>query len=58
MGEMRNNRIILVEKPAGKIPLWRLGVHGRIILKCVVVRVCAGFNWLRMGFSCGLLWTR
>jgi hypothetical protein len=35
-GEMRNVYKIFVEKPEEKRPLRRLGVDGRIILKCIL----------------------
>jgi hypothetical protein len=39
-----------------------LGIDGRIILELILkkydMRVCTGFNWLRIGISCGLLWAK
>jgi len=34
--EMRNANRILVGKPEGKRPLWRLGIDWRIILKWIL----------------------
>jgi hypothetical protein len=57
MGKIRNTYKILVGKPKAIRPLGKLYIYGRIMLsgfkkKCGV-RICAGFIWLRIGFSGG-----
>jgi hypothetical protein len=49
-------------KPVEKRAIWRTGIDGRIILKWTLkekeVRLWIGFDWLRLGPSGRLLWTR
>jgi hypothetical protein len=58
-GNNENGNQILVRKPEGKGPQG-LRIDGRIILewlfKKLVWRVWAGYIWLKIGPSSGLLW--
>jgi hypothetical protein len=52
MGEIRNAYRILVGKPEGKVPLWRVEANIKtIIFKKQSVRMWTGFTELKMGTS-------
>jgi len=55
MGAMRNAYNILLENLKGRGDLEDLGVDGRIILEIKDEKVWAGFIWLRIETSSGLL---
>jgi hypothetical protein len=62
MGEGRGVYRVLVGRPEGRDHWEDLGVGGRIKLRWTLGRQGSmgrnGFSWLRLGYSCGLLWTR
>jgi hypothetical protein len=59
LGEIKIAYKILYGKLKTNRSLWRVGVDGRILLKCILkkqgVDVWTGFNWLKTRTDGGLL---